>query len=122
MGYLSHFIVYMLAMLGLIILALYVYKKFSITSITSNKFGNLKIEETLSLTPRKTLFVVRSGNERFLIAGDTERTTLISKLEETSSPQSEKESLYTKNFEIKDSSEKQPIMKNLVQKLSGDKW
>src|SRR5574344_216612 len=118
MGYLSHFIVYMLAMLGLIILALYVYKKFSITSITSNKFGNLKIEETLSLTPRKTLFVVRSGNERFLIAGDTERTTLISKLEETSSPQSEKESLYTKNFEIKDSSEKQPIMKNLVQKLS----
>ena len=82
MGYISNFIVYFLAMIGIIILALYVYKKFSISSFSTRKTNSLKIEDTLSLSPRKTLFVVRDGNERFLIAADLERTTLISKLED----------------------------------------
>jgi hypothetical protein len=34
----------------------------------------------MSLNPRKTLHVVRAGNEKFLIAGDVDRTSLISKL------------------------------------------
>lgn len=82
MGYISNFIVYFLAMIGIIILALYVYKKFSISSFSTRRTNSLKIEDTLSLSPRKTLFVVRDGNERFLIAADLERTTLISKLED----------------------------------------
>ena len=41
----------------------------------------LGVEDVMSLTPRKNLYVVRAGNERFLIASDMERTTLISKLE-----------------------------------------
>ena len=41
----------------------------------------LSVEDSLSLSPRKTLYVIREGSERFLIAGDLERTTLISKLE-----------------------------------------
>ena len=80
MGYISNFIVYFLAMIGIIILALYVYKKFSISSFSIRRNNSLKIEDTLSLSPRKTLFVIRDGNERFLIAADLERTTLISKL------------------------------------------
>lgn len=81
MAYLSNFIVYFLAMIGLIILALYVYKHFNVGGL-SNKHSNLlSIEDSLSLSPRKTLFVVREGSERFLIAADMERTTLISKLE-----------------------------------------
>jgi len=82
MGYLSNFIVYLLAMIGLIILALYVYKKFNVSGFTSKRNNSIHVEDTLCLTPRKTLYVVRSGSERFLIAGDMERTTLISKLEE----------------------------------------
>lgn len=82
MGYISNFIVYFLAMIGIIILALYVYKKFSISSFSTKRNNSLKIEDTLSLSPRKTLFVIRDGNERFLIAADLERTTLISKLED----------------------------------------
>ena len=69
-------------MIGIIILALYVYKKFSISSFSTRRNNSLKIEDTLSLSPRKTLFVIRDGNERFLIAADLERTTLISKLED----------------------------------------
>ena len=82
MGYLSHFIVYFLAMIGITVLALFVYKKFNLCSFASRKTGALRVEDTLNLSPRKTLYIVREGNERFLIAADLERTTLISKLSE----------------------------------------
>lgn len=81
MGYISNFIVYFLAMIGIIILALYVYKQFNVSGIGNRRSNLLSIEDTLSLTPRKTLYVVREGSERFLIAADLDRTTLISKLE-----------------------------------------
>lgn len=84
MGYISNFIVYFLAMIGIIILALYVYKKFNISSIGFRHNNSLLVEDTLSLSPRKTLYVIRNGAERFLIAGDIERTTLISKLKDDS--------------------------------------
>lgn len=81
MAYLSNFIVYFLAMIGIIILALYVYKQFNIGTLTNKRSNMLSVEDSLSLSPRKTLYVIREGSERFLIAGDLERTTLISKLE-----------------------------------------
>jgi len=81
MGYLANFIVYFLAMIGIIILALFVYKKFNMDTLTTSRRNNLKVEDYLSLSPRKTLYVIREGNERFLISSDTDRTTLISKLE-----------------------------------------
>ena len=80
MGYLSNFIVYFFAMVGIIILALWVYQKFNVNSIGIKSKRSLKIEDSLSLSARKTLYVVRNKNERFLIAADMERTTLISKL------------------------------------------
>lgn len=40
----------------------------------------MKIEDSMGLSPRKTLYVVNIENERFLIAADVDRTTLISKL------------------------------------------
>ena len=81
MGYLANFIVYFLAMIGIIILALFVYKKFNMDTLTTGRKNNLKVEDYLSLSPRKTLYVIREGNERFLISSDTDRTALISKLE-----------------------------------------
>lgn len=82
MGYLSNFIVYTFAMLGIIGLAVCVFKYTSGYKVKSkgNNSG-LKVLETLSLSPRKTLYIVKAGEEKFLIAGDTERTTLISQLE-----------------------------------------
>ena len=82
MGYISNFIVYALAMLGVIILALLVFKYTTGIKVNSNKHtNNLKVTDTLSLSPRKTLYIVETGGERFLIAGDTDRTTLISRLD-----------------------------------------
>ena len=70
-----------MAMLGLISFAVFVFKKFTDGTMRSNKSKFLNVEESMSLSPRKTLHVVRAGNERFLIASDIDRTTLISKLD-----------------------------------------
>ena len=74
-GYLVNFIVYTAAMVGIIFLAVFVYKKFSYCSTSRSKF--LNVEECISLGPRKELFVVRAGQERFLVASDVGRTSLI---------------------------------------------
>lgn len=80
-GYLVNFTVYTMAMLGLISFAVFVFKKFTDGTMRSNKSKFLNVEESMTLSPRKTLHVVRAGNERFLIASDIDRTTLISKLD-----------------------------------------
>lgn len=78
--YVVNFAIYTMAMIGLICFALFVYKKFAINAITTKRKGILKVEDALGLSPRKTLYIVRAGKEKFLIAADLERTTLISKL------------------------------------------
>lgn len=88
--YLLNFIVYTTAMIGVIFVAVFVYKKFSYNSVSKSQF--LNVEDCISLAPRKNLYVVRAGKERFLVASDAERTTLISKLvqnEQVSQIQSE---------------------------------
>lgn len=81
MGYLTNFIVYTFAMVGVIMFAVFIFK--TSTSTSKRKTGNnLKVIDTLSLGPRKTLYVISTGEEKFLIAGDVDRTSLISKLDE----------------------------------------
>ena len=87
-GYLGQFIVYTIAMAGLICAALIVYKKVAEGCGFSSKSDFLNVEESISLSPRKNLYVIRAGKERFLVASDTEKTTLISKLDATSETQS----------------------------------
>ena len=82
MGYMINFIVYTAAMIGIIFLAVFVYKKCSINTTSKSKF--LNVEECISIGPRKELFIVRAGNERFLVASDVGRTSLISKLDDNS--------------------------------------
>lgn len=79
-GYLVSFTVYTMAMCGLIFFALFVYKKFTEGSLYSKNSKFLNVEDTLSLAPRKTLYVIKAGDERFLVAADMDKTTLISKL------------------------------------------
>ncbi len=82
-GYLINFIVYTAAMVGVIYAAIFVYKKSTEGLGKNSKSKFLGVEETINLAPRKTLYVVRAGNERFLVAGDIDKTTLISKLDDT---------------------------------------
>lgn len=82
MGYLANFMVYTLAMIGVIAIALLVFKN-SVSFGSGAKSKSLKVLDSLSLAPRKTLYVVSAGNEKFLIAGDVSQTTLISKLQDS---------------------------------------
>jgi len=79
-GYVVNFTVYTMAMIGLICFAVFVYRKITDGSFSSKNSKYLSVEETMSLSPRKTLHVVRAGNEKFLIASDVDRTTLLAKL------------------------------------------
>lgn len=93
MGYITNFIVYTLAMVGVIVVALLVFKNATSVGVKGgSKF--LKVHDTLSLGPRKTLYIVSAGQEKFLIAGDVDKTTLISKLENNKNEQ-----LASANFE-----------------------
>lgn len=77
-GYLMNFLVYTSAMVGIIFLAVLVYKKTTCAHTSRSEF--LGVEDSISLAPRKTLYVVRAGAERFLVASDVDKTNLISKL------------------------------------------
>ena len=80
-GYLVNFAVYTMAMIGLIFFALMVYKKCTeYGGLTLSKNKSIEVEEAVSLAPRKTLYIVRVGNERFLLAGDVDKTTFLAKL------------------------------------------
>ena len=81
-GHLTGFLVYMLAMLGVIFIAIVVVKK-SLTLNTGKRKNNfLKVESSLSLEPRKTLYVVKAGNERFLVSTGIEGCQFMTKIGE----------------------------------------
>ena len=79
-GYIANFTVYTMAMTGLICFAVFVYKKVTDGTFQKGNGKFLSVEESMSLSPRKTLHVVKAGDEKFLIASDIDRTTLIAKL------------------------------------------
>lgn len=134
-SYLINFIIYTTAMIGVIFAALFVFKTFS-NKCFSKKPTMLSIEDTMNLSPRKTLYVINANNEKFLIAADVDRTTLISKLDSKAEKElkvvREDKSTKLKSFDgvesisefssliefKKDNSDKGPMMKELARKLS----
>ena len=82
MGYIGNFIVYTLAMIGVIVVALLVFKNATSGGNIGKKSKYLQLIDTMSLGQRKMLYIVSTGRERFLIAGDVDKTTLISKLDD----------------------------------------
>lgn len=140
-GYLLNFSVYTAAMLGVIFLALFSFKAFS-NKCFSKKSSMLNIEDSMNLSPRKTLHVINVQNERYLIAADADRTSLIAKLDckseikgstdAVSQPTREDKSLQLSCFDGIDSLEefssvidfkkekaaKGPMMRELARKLS----
>ena len=64
-AYFLHFIVYAIAMIGIIFLAVFTHnltcsKKFK------TEHSTLSVTESMKLTPKKTLYVVKAGDEKFL--------------------------------------------------------
>ena len=128
--YLGHFIVYAMAMLGIIMLVIYTYKMtYGVKSGLNSSL--LSVTDSMKLTPKKTLYVVKAGDERFLIASDFDSTTLISKLDDNQNfiPKRIDNSIGLNSFDGLESiddfveslgqkkSEKKPVLKELVRKL-----
>ena len=82
MGYIGNFIVYTLAMVGVIVVALLVFKNATSGGAIGKKSKYLQLIDTMSLGQRKMLYIVSTGKEKFLIAGDVDKTTLISRLDD----------------------------------------
>lgn len=83
-GYLVNFAAYSFAMIGFILTVVYVYKKSVNPSYGNKKKNFLQVENSLRISPVKTIYVIKAGSERFLIAGDTATTTMLAKLEDNS--------------------------------------
>lgn len=103
-SYIMHFATYTFAMIGFIVIVLFVYKK-TMYSQSSNENRNfLKVENVLKLSPTKTVYVLKAGTERFLIAGDSANTTMLAKLDENNVniPEISESEKNIENFGIKD--------------------
>lgn len=77
--YILNFLVYTMAMVGVIYVSLMIFKR-TMTQNNPNSNNNLKIESSLNIAPRKTIHVINVDGERFLIASDIQSTTFLSKL------------------------------------------
>ncbi|MBS4760814.1 MAG: flagellar biosynthetic protein FliO [Clostridium sp.] len=139
--YLINFLIYSMAMVGLLFLCLMIYKKTMIDNRFAKNDNDLKIENALNLSQRKTLYVIKAGNEKFLIAADVDRTSFLAKLNQNiqeKTPQNimpvpqtvqtarknQKESQVIDYSEVMNAikttrnSQKQPVMKEMLRKLS----
>lgn len=80
--YLVNFAAYTLAMVGVICLCLIVYKKTFLDVKAGVTPDFLKVENSLNLSARKTIYVIKAGDEKFLVASDVDKTTFLAKLGE----------------------------------------
>ena len=80
-SYIVNFATYTLAMVGFIVLILFVYKKAMYTPINAKNREYLNVENVLKLSPTKTVYIIKAGTERFLVAGDNTTTTMLAKLD-----------------------------------------
>ena len=105
LSYLTAFIFYTLAMVGILLIAFVVYKKFNLPLKQDNK-GLITIVDSCPIGAKKTLLVVKIGNEKFLIASGLEHTTFLAKLD-TNINQFDNEISYQAQEEIPKNIQKQ---------------
>ncbi|MCD8024374.1 MAG: flagellar biosynthetic protein FliO [Candidatus Gastranaerophilales bacterium] len=112
--YLASFIVYTLAMVGILILGFVVYKK-TVVSTPARKNSFLKIVDVLHLPDRKSIYLINCKNEQFLIASSNENICLLSKID------SKKEYVekYLKEKEtVKEKTQDKQVIRSLLKELS----
>ncbi len=86
-SYIINFATYTFAMIGFIALILYVYKKSVYNTLNVKNKNYLNVENILRLSPAKTIYIIKAGTERFLIAGDNSTTTMLAKLDKDNLPE-----------------------------------
>ncbi len=80
--YIINFSVYTLAIIGMIFTAFILVQKTMYGGTLNRKKNNfLSMESVLSLEPRKNLYVINAGNEKFLLSTDMNGCKLLTKLE-----------------------------------------
>lgn len=125
-NYILAFGVYTLAMIGVIFLAFIVWKN-SVLNNSRGTSASMKVEEMLSLNSRKSIYIIRVKNERFLIAADVERTTLLAKLgdgapsqiPELSRSDIVQEVIAQKNEQLGEPLGQRAVMRNILKELTG---
>lgn len=85
-GDLTNFIVYISAMLGVIFIVAIIAKKTLVFGVGKKPTRFLSIESSLNLEPRKNLYVVKAGYERFLISSGIEGCQFMAKIEDGNIP------------------------------------
>jgi len=95
MTYVTAFIFYTLAMIGILLIGFVVYKKSFLNNAKGENRGVIKIIDSLPIGNKKMLLVVKIKNEKFLIASGLEHTTFLSKLDSDSAVEQIKEKLIT---------------------------
>lgn len=95
-GYFVQFLAYTMAMVGFFTVCLLTYKKLCAKSLSCSNQDSLSIENVLRINARKQIYIIKAGNERFLVAADTERTTMLAKLEDGDVPENQEQSMLLK--------------------------
>ena len=86
MNSITHFVTYVFAMVGFILVALYVYKMAVNNPYNIQNKDYMKVENMMRLSPAKAIYIIKVGTERFLIAADASTTTMLAKLDENNNP------------------------------------
>ena len=76
-SYLLHFIAYTFAMLGFIVMVLFIYKKAMYAGDSCKNKNFLSVESSLKISPTKTVYVIKAGKEKFLINTEEDYENLI---------------------------------------------
>ena len=113
-GFIINFATYTFAMVGFIALALFIYKKSTAITTSEGRKDFLKIENSLKLSATKTIYVIKAGDEEFLIAGDTTNTTMLAKLEGKNNTSVSSSALKISNIKEAET----PLMRNLAQRIN----
>lgn len=77
--YITAFIFYTCAIIGVLFAAFVIYKKTMMTT-NINKSPNMQILDSITIGPKKNLLVVKVLNRKFLIASGLEHTTFLADL------------------------------------------
>ncbi|OKZ82391.1 MAG: hypothetical protein BHW07_01675 [Clostridium sp. CAG_433_25_7] len=107
--YILNFLVYTMAMVGVIYVSLMIFKRTMTQNNQNSSNNSLKIESSLNIGPRKTLHVIKVDGERFLIASDIQNTTFLSKLNENKNIKPQKKMFMDELNELKKYDKKESI-------------
>jgi len=122
-AYLVKIVFYTAGVIGMLLIGFVVAKACLYNGATFNKRkGNLEIEESLPISPRKTLHIVRAFGEKFLVASDQNSTTMLAKLNangDITETQAEfSEYLEEKPNKTKTSKKNNSVIQSMLEKLN----